>query len=429
MVVVSKNRQLNDVLLAQLGYYTQKQFINIIYESKDSASFDKSQQKYEFPYDEIINKRFVWYPNDTIFTKNQGMLATANPFTYKAYETDEFENGLTLKVTGILQAKDDISYGCLTSGFYYNPKLTKKILESSLQSEIVQYFKDNNLDSINSGSYTVPITGQTIPSGISYTYDYYFEDELFEDVTGYVGNESMFSSFMNIISSYIGGGSSGVNLGGDSKYYTITLRELGGIDIANAISIYPTNFDCKSNVTKHLDRWNDQNEIIEVNNKRITPDERSKITYTDNLEVIITMINTMIDIVTYALIVFTALSLLVSTVMIGIITYVSVVERVKEIGVIRSLGGRKKDVSHLFNAETFIIGLTSGIFGILTTMLISLIINIIVGNLAGIRTIALVRVSDASIMIGVSIILTLISGLIPARAAANKNPVEALRTE
>ena len=141
------------------------------------------------------------------------------------------------------------------------------------------------------------------------------------------------------------------------------------------------------------------------------------------------MINTMIDIITYALIVFTALSLLVSTVMIGIITYVSVVERIKEIGVIRSLGGRKKDVSHLFNAETFIIGLTSGLFGILITLGLSGIINLVVGHFSGIYTIAALPVDEAIIMIIVSVLLTSISGLIPARAAARKNPVEALRTE
>ena len=166
-----------------------------------------------------------------------------------------------------------------------------------------------------------------------------------------------------------------------------------------------------------------------INGNELKIEDREKITYTDNLEIIIAMINTMIDIITYALIVFTALSLLVSTVMIGIITYVSVVERVKEIGVIRSLGGRKKDVSHLFNAETFIIGLSSGIIGILITLGLSAIINLIVGHFANIYTIAALQPTQAIIMISISVLLTLISGLIPAKAAANKNPVEALRTE
>lgn len=158
-------------------------------------------------------------------------------------------------------------------------------------------------------------------------------------------------------------------------------------------------------------------------------DDSLKINYTDMIGIIINMVNTLIQIITYALIAFTALSLVVSTVMIGIITYVSVVERTKEIGVIRSLGGRKKDVSHLFNAETLIIGTASGVLGIAITYLISLIINLIIGNLAGIYSIASLPWYQAIIMILISILLTTISGLIPARSAAKKDPVVALRTE
>ena len=141
------------------------------------------------------------------------------------------------------------------------------------------------------------------------------------------------------------------------------------------------------------------------------------------------MINNMINIVSTALISFTSISLVVSTVMIGIITYVSVVERVKEIGVIRSLGGRKKDVSHLFNAETFIIGLLAGLIGIAATYGISAIANVVIYKLTDIKSIAALPIDQAVLLIILSISLTLISGLIPARSAAKKDPVVALRTE
>ena len=141
------------------------------------------------------------------------------------------------------------------------------------------------------------------------------------------------------------------------------------------------------------------------------------------------MIGEFVNIVTIALVSFTALSLVVSSVMIGIITYVSVVERTKEIGVIRSLGGRKCDVSRLFIAETSMIGLASGLIGVGFTYFASVIINAIVGPLTGISQIALLPWHEAVIMIGVSVILTLISGVFPARAAARKDPVVALRTE
>ena len=137
----------------------------------------------------------------------------------------------------------------------------------------------------------------------------------------------------------------------------------------------------------------------------------------------------MIDIVSYALIAFTSISLVVSTVMIGIITYVSVVERIKEIGVIRSLGGRKKDVSHLFNAETFIIGSLAGVFGIGVTYLISFIVNLILTPLIGYPNIAALPVNQAVLLIILSIALTSISGIVPASSAAKKDPVVALRTE
>ena len=194
------------------------------------------------------------------------------------------------------------------------------------------------------------------------------------------------------------------------------ITALGGVDLANSIKIYPISFDDKNLVTGYLDAWNDAN-------------ESAKVTYTDSLELVINMVNTMIDIISYALIAFTSISLVVSTVMIGIITYVSVVERIKEIGVIRSLGGRKKDVSHLFNAETFIIGLLSGGIGVGISYLISYIASEIVMHLASVPNIATLDPKHAVLLICLSVILTLISGLIPSRSAANKDPVDALRTE
>jgi len=140
-------------------------------------------------------------------------------------------------------------------------------------------------------------------------------------------------------------------------------------------------------------------------------------------------VQTMLDVITYVLVAFTAISLVVSSVMIGIITYVSVVERVKEIGVLRSLGARKRDIRNLFNAETFIIGLAAGLFGVVVTYLLEIPINTIICSLSGISGIATLPVLTAAIMVAVSVALTLISGLIPASAAAKKDPVIALRSE
>ena len=154
-----------------------------------------------------------------------------------------------------------------------------------------------------------------------------------------------------------------------------------------------------------------------------------QITYTDTVGMLMSIMQTMIDIITYVLVAFTAISLVVSSVMIGIITYVSVVERVKEIGVLRSLGARKQDVRNLFNAETFIIGLTAGLIGIAISYLLCIVISLVLESLTGIGGIASLPALTAFIMVCVSVVLTLISGLIPAQSAAKKDPVIALRTE
>lgn len=411
MLVVNEDQELTDLLLAQLGYYTQEEFLNIIYKAIDSDKYNSSLDKTQFSFDELLNKTFVYYPNDTIFkqTDPSSPLSSLNPFTYQPYAEKSWENGIELKITAILKPKENVSYGCLSSGIYYTPALTQKIIMDNVQSQIVHYLNENEEEAFTSMNYN----GTNI--GIIYDYSYYFEDREYTE-TGFVGNTSSLSSFMGTIT------------GQNNPIYTLTLRELGGCNLPSDIHIYPTNFELKDQVTAYLDQWNG-NKTLTFDNITLTPEERATITYSDNLAVMISLIDNMINIVTIALIAFTALSLVVSTVMIAIITYVSVIERVKEIGVIRSLGGRKKDVSRLFNAETFIIGGFSGLIGIGVTYILSGIINLIVGHLANISAIAILPFYVAIIMVLLSILLTLISGLIPALIASKKDPVEALRSE
>lgn len=405
MIVVNKKRQLSDLLLAQLGYYTQDEFLDSVThafgteEEKNNISYLNS----DFTYSELMNKKFTWYPNDQIYEKSY--VSPISPFMYKPYSTDFEDPGIELKVVGILQPKENINYGTLSSGFFYTPELQEEVIKKNIDSEVVKFLKDNNKEAFE------PNTSDYLKSCvITYTYKYIYDGQEKEGSNIVMGNISMMSAMR--------GNATGA----------LSIRDLGGSDVANHISIYPINFEQKEFVLKYLDKWNDEGTII-VGNKSIEKENRTKITYTDNLSLIISMINTMISVITSALIAFTAISLVVSTVMIGIITYVSVVERTKEIGVIRSLGGRKKDVAHLFNAETFIIGLFSGLLGIGITYLISLIANIFIGNATGIYTLASLKIYQAIIMITISILLTLISGLFPSRSAAKMDPVNALRTE
>ena len=203
-----------------------------------------------------------------------------------------------------------------------------------------------------------------------------------------------------------------------SSNKVVTLSALGGNNVPSSIRFYSVDFEKKTELLHYLDKWNE------------THDEPAdKINYTDTLGLVMDLVDMLIMIVTIGLVAFTSVSLVVSTVMIGIITYVSVVERTKEIGIIRAMGGRKRDVKNLFNAETFIIGLIAGIIGVLATYVICFIFNIALGLNFGIYTIANLTLPTAGIMIAISVGLTLLSGLIPASAAARQDPVVALRTE
>ena len=462
MLVLNPDDEISDLLLAAFGYYTQEEFLSIIDKatSEDPSYEGNSHYREYFEYSELLGKEFIYYPTDSLFVKiaddpdipdkQKPMAQYMNgSYSYKSLfdKADaDSKGGLKMKVVGILTPKDTVSYGCLTAGIYYTEELSKHILSENENSEYIEYlFTEQAMKEIGSKSFTIPnpdnpekptIVSLNYSTIYNYTYSYDDpttpEDEsLAEDGTRIAktgtGIISPSSTSMSA-TALMGGGLSAAETELEDKRDTL-VRNLGGNSVANNILIYPKSFEEKNLVTEYLDAWSDEDATIIVDGRVIPIEERTKVTYTDTLELVIKMITTMIDIVSYALIAFTSISLVVSTVMIGIITYVSVVERVKEIGVIRSLGGRKRDVSALFNAETFIIGLLAGFIGVVATYGISAVVNVILTPFIGYPNIAALPVSDAIVLVALSVVLTLISGLIPAKSAAKKDPVVALRTE
>ena len=196
-----------------------------------------------------------------------------------------------------------------------------------------------------------------------------------------------------------------------------TLAYLGADTVPVMIQIYPKNFETKKEILEYLDKYNEGKS------------DDDKIIYTDYAETITTLSGGIMDAITIVLIAFSTISLIVSTIMIAIITYISVLERTKEIGILRALGARKKDVTRVFNAETFIIGLCSGILGITIANLLTIPINKIILNLTQLENVAKLNPMHAITLIIISIVLTLIGGWIPAKMAAKKDPVNALRVE
>jgi putative ABC transport system permease protein len=198
------------------------------------------------------------------------------------------------------------------------------------------------------------------------------------------------------------------------------LRQLGYIDLEtpSVINIYASTFENKDAIGEAIEHYND------------SVDKDDQISYTDVVALLMSSITSIINVISYVLIAFVAISLVVSSIMIGIITYISVLERTKEIGILRAIGASKKDVSRVFNAETFIIGLSSGVIGIVLTLLLNIPINIIVHDLTGIMALnSTLPAVGGAVLVLISVFLTFIAGLIPSGLAAKKDPVEALRTE
>ncbi len=377
VLVIGTDNDVTDVTLTQLGFLNIQTIID---------NFTQSEGKKEpdpIDFSEILGKKFYLLDNDEMYSKNQ-TVTEENPYlynyrtNYNAHLTDtEVKNpetlGTEIEVTAILRLKEGRSYGCLTSGLNVTEKLVQDHIDRNLQTEFSKW--------VNQTAENAPVMLKlTAPNLIQQT--------------------------MTIAST------------SDCKSLQ---RSIGAIKSVQGVSIYTQSFESKQGMLQYLEDWNTAHSSKELLSKQIK--------YQDTVGTMMGMMQTILDAVTYILVAFTSISLVVSSVMIGIITYVSVVERVKEIGVLRSLGARKKDIKNLFNAETFIIGLASGLIGVGVTYLLSFGVNAIFSTLAGISGIASLPIASAGIMVLISIILTLISGLIPASAAAKKDPVVALRTE
>ncbi|MGL4949884.1 MAG: ATP-binding cassette domain-containing protein [Anaeroplasmataceae bacterium] len=401
ILVVDSNGSISDITLTQLGYFTQEQLENKIYKSISSDKYDSNIDPKKFSYKELMDKKYYWYPNNEVYTKTNNEIF---PFDY-SYTNKNIKNGLEINIVGIIELDAKVSYGSLDSGLYYHNDLTKEMIATASKSEMKEF-----LDSKDGSLPTIIEKGVAL-RGLSYKLPITFEGKAFEKVS-VIGKSNGMTSM----------------LGGQTTVYTLSLSDIGGSDMPTSILIYPDDFKAKDKILRYLDKWN-SDETLVISGVEVTADQREQITYTDKIGMMAGMMDMMIEMVTIALVAFTSLSLVVSCVMIAIITYISVIERIKEIGVIRSLGGRKKDVSALFNVETLLIGLTSGIIGVSVTYLLSGFINLIVESLADIKNIAALPFSQAIIMIIISVVLTVGSGFIPSLSAAKQDPVRALRSE
>ena len=399
VLVVGGNNQVTDLTLAQIGLLPEDRFMDLFNLGDEDSAAEVDPDADKIPFDEILGKKYTLFFNDAVYTENENwtqmdyLLNGNYPFSYQGRRTQETfaaqeGEGINLEIVGILRLNEDYSYGCLSSGLNLTENTVRAYIEGNIRSRIVEWMKSDD------AKFTYGTTSfYLLPAETDNLVSSYMLYEVTDGVNRYIAQSP-----------------------------DPAIRLLGGSDKVSGISIYARDFDSKSAILAHLDQWNTDHDDTEEN-------RALQITYTDTVGLLMGMVQQILNIITYVLVAFTAISLVVSSVMIGIITYVSVVERVKEIGVLRSLGARKQDVRNLFNAETFIIGLGAGLIGIGIAYILSFVISMIIESLAGIAGIASLPITTALIMVLVSVVLTLISGLIPAQSAAKKDPVIALRTE
>ena len=419
VIIANPHDELSDYVLYSLGIKDQGELKEQFDELMRGHPIDSVEM--EFTYDELLNLRFRLLVNTDYFEK-QGR-AWVDRRKDEGFLDEKLKSAMEIKVVGILKPAEGAVATSVRTGVGYRKELMEYLLNTVRESPIVQeQLSHPDIDVFTGAEF------ETANVDLLAELDRMSVSEFFEAYSGALGMSTEVQSRISQIPTFA------LNLVSkddirqllqaalpDARGGTLerNLADLGVSDIDSpaAILIYPKSFEAKEKI----------NEIIAAYNDTVSEDDQ--IRYTDYVGLLISSVTTIINAVSYVLIAFVAISLVVSSIMIGIITYISVLERTKEIGILRAMGASKRDISRVFNAETLIIGFTAGVLGILVTLALVVLMNIAIHRYTGIANVAGLPAGAAGILVVISTVLTLIAGIIPSRLAAKKDPVVALRTE
>ncbi|MGM9890089.1 MAG: ATP-binding cassette domain-containing protein [Floccifex porci] len=400
VIGVDSDNNITDYALYSLGLLNQDEVVdsyNKILQG-DSNEIETTNNKKSYSYEELMNSKFKLVFNCDLFEKVNGIWIDQSD--NEDYIKNVVKNAQEVKVVGIIRQKDNTMSSGMLGGIYYSSKMSDYVIEQCENSQIVKEQKENKDINIFTGN-SFKSNEKLDFSSLTPQQQMQFASMSQEEMMAYMQtyNDNMNAS------------------------YESNLKKMGvvNLDSPSQISLYAKDFDSKEALADCIEDYNDLQEEKGNSNNVIS--------YSDMVGMMISSVSSVVNMISYVLIGFVSISLVVSSIMIGIITYISVLERTKEIGILRSIGASKKDVSRVFNAETFIIGLTSGCMGILITILLNIPISTIVASKTGVEHIAKLPWQGAIILILISLVLTLIAGLIPSKYASKKDPVEALRTE
>ena len=446
VMVLNENNSIPVQSMYQLGFITKEQYTA----AKNQLANKQDGEDFTLSYEDMLQKIFYLVPSSENYVKNKN--GSYSQIKNPEYDTDGLMNkSIPLKVTGIIRPKEDAKNATINTAVAYTNLLTNYVIDRANESAIVQAQKNTPEINVLNG---VRFNATTDEEKIQDTKEYLLnlsEDEkanMYQLILYYDGksqnqeiNEDTNSFDMNALSKLSMNPQSGIsgmleNYLNDSPNTTTLLAiyndYIGGKSLEKNLSSFgAVNYESPSSISIYADSFENKDAIGKViENYNNTVGEDSKISYTDYVALMTSSLTTIINGISYVLIAFVAVSLIVSSIMIGIITYISVMERTKEIGILRALGASKKNISQLFNAETFIIGILSGIIGLGITLLLLIPINNVIQTVSKIEDLsAVLPLESAGVLILISTIITVIGGLIPSRSAAKKDPVEALRTE
>ncbi len=398
MILLDDNGMISDFTLYTLGIKDQNEYFEMMDKLMTGEVIEEPEQSV-YTYEELLDLTYKLVLNSDYYKKDGNVWKDMSDDT--DYMKSVLESSLDIKVVGIIQASEDSNVTSGSGAVLYTDDLTEYVINGGNDSEIAMEQKNNSTINVLTGMEFSERGEEFSMESMTDEERAYFSTLSQEEIATLMANYSE-------------------NAGAT---YDDILEKIGVVDLDNPsmISLYPKDFESKDALEAVIAEYNDD----QTNDGK----DENVINYNDYIGIMLNSVTVIIDMISYVLIAFVSISLVVSSIMIGIITYISVLERTKEIGILRAIGASKKDISRVFNAETFIIGLFSGTLGIVVTLLLNVIANSIIYNLTDVNNIASLPLNGAIVLVVISVLLTLLAGLIPSKMASKKNPVEALRTE
>ena len=400
VLIVNDKNEINDYVLYSLGMKDQKELKDKMKKMQNGEAIEETEE-ITYTYDEILDLSFKIILNSDYYENENGLWI--NKSDEDDFMKEKIKEAESIKVVGIIKLNEDSVASGMAGGIGYLKDLKEYVINKTNESEIVKKQKEKPEINVFTGM-KFPEKGEKAEFNINSLTP---EQRLAISKMSTEEIASMMQTYKET----------------QEADYESNLQTLGAIDLEkpSSILIYPKTFDSKESITKLIDEYSEK--------QRADGKEENVITYSDLVGTMMKSVTNIIDAVSFALIGFVSISLIVSSIMIGIITYISVLERTKEIGILRAIGASKKDISKVFNAETFIVGVFAGLIGIGVTEALTIPINYLIKAVSGVTIQAVVEPRAAIILVAISMLLTVIAGLIPAKMASKKDPVVALRTE